>query len=91
MARPSYDERSRECTMFHFGIYRHSLHHHGRRSCPAARRLRKRVHRGAIAPDVEKTRGQNDPRSTFTILSSYSSCLRRSWCSPDDAAWKVLD
>ena len=23
-ARPGYDERSRECTMFHFGIYRHS-------------------------------------------------------------------
>ena len=53
------------------------------------RRLRKRVHRGAIAPDVEKTREQNELRSTFTILSSYSSCLRRSWCS--HAAWKVLD
>ena len=41
----------------------------------AASFRRKRSQMAAVAPVVENTRGQKEPRSIFTILSSYSSFL----------------
>ena len=46
----------------------------------AAKRWRNRSAICPPEPVVEKTSGVNDPRSTFTILSWYSSRLSCSYC-----------